>query len=119
MAWTLGLDNLRGPADDEDVGSAHPSSESLYYGPPQNGTRREWGVPPRNGRNLPPTMVSRTGIGGRLPQQPILNGATRLPWHNALNGTTNQFGVALPNGFGRPLNPEQFGRGQQEENEDG
>jgi hypothetical protein len=54
MAWTLGLDNLRGPADDEDVGSAHPSSESLYYGPPQNGTRREWGVPPRNGRNLPP-----------------------------------------------------------------
>jgi hypothetical protein len=44
MAWTLGLDNLRGPADDEDVGSAHPSSESLYYGPPQNGTRREWGV---------------------------------------------------------------------------
>lgn len=115
MTWTLGLDQFRGPGEEEDVGSAHASGgESVYYGPSPNGTRREYGITPQNGRNQSWSYPSETGIGGRLPTQPVLNGKTRLPWHVAPNGTTSSLGVAQPNGFARPfgLSAHQFGEGQ-------
>jgi hypothetical protein len=119
MAWTLGLDELRGPGKEEEVGTERPSSgESVYYGPPQNGTRREWGTPPLNGRDQPWVYPVQTGIGGRSVTQPVLNGVTRLPWHIARNGTTNALGIANPNGFTRPLglSPGQFERGRSDGN---
>lgn len=119
MTWTLGLDQFRGPGAEEDIGSSRPSTgesqaESVYYGPSPNGTRRQYGTPPLNGRNQPWTYPAQTGIGGRLPTQPVLNGSTRLPWHVARNGTTNTLGIAQPNGFARPfgLSQQQFGEGE-------
>lgn len=112
MTWTLGLDENRGPGEDESIGTDRPSSgESIYYGPSPNGTRRQYGIAPANGRNMPNTYPTQTGIGGRTVTQPVMNGRTIPPWHQPLNGTINPLGVAQPNGFTRPLglNPGQFG----------
>jgi hypothetical protein len=103
-SWGLGLDNVKGPTASEPAASG----EGLYYGNPQNGTRRQWGIAPANGRPTPLTYTPETGIGGRLPSQPVLNGATREPWHQALNGTTSRIPAASPNGFTAPISPTQF-----------
>lgn len=118
MTWTLGLDQVRGPGSGEDVATdTAQGGESVYFGPSPNGTRREYGIPPMNGRNQPWVYPVQSGIGGRLPGQPVLNGMTRLPWHVARNGTTNSLGVANPNGFARPfgLSPQQFNTGAEGE----
>lgn len=115
MTWTLGLDDARGPAEDEEVSTdrAH-GGESVYYGPSPNGTRREYGIPPPNGRNMSDVYQTQTGIGGRTVTQPVLNGSTLPPWHHPRNGTINALGIAQPNGFSRPLglSPGQFERGR-------
>jgi len=112
VTWTLGLDTTRGPGEDEEVSPDRAiGGESIYYGPSPNGTRRQYGIPPANGRFMSPAYPVQTGIGGRTPTQPVMNGMTIPPWHRPLNGTTNPLGVAQPNGFTRPLglNPGQFG----------
>jgi hypothetical protein len=115
VTWSLGLDDARGPGEDEDVASDRAfGGESVYYGPSPNGTRREYGIPPANGRNMPSTYPVQTGIGGRTVTQPVMNGVTLPPWHRPLNGTKSSLGVAQPNGFSRPfgLSPQQFEEGK-------
>lgn len=118
MTWTLGLDDARGPAEDEDVGTDRAQGgESVYYGPSPNGTRRQFGIPPPNGRNMSNAYPVQTGIGGRTVTQPVLNGSTLPPWHQPRNGTTSSLAIASPNGFSRPLglNPSQFEQGREED----